>query len=108
MVNQVDSEDDEKDDPTDDITLQTQPPTMSTICTMRSYQLYGMSWLVSQYDKCINCILAGSFFCAYHTNIISHQYSIVYMYILFIMYFIMYLTLFYVSESINRLDLNHT
>ena len=81
MVNQVDSEDDEKDNPTDDITLQVQPPTMSSICTMRSYQLYGMSWLVSQYDKCINCILAGTYFMhiillSYRINIASIQYCI--------------------------------
>ena len=73
MVNQVDSEDDEKDNPTDDITLQSQPHTMSSVCTMRSYQLYGMSWLVSQYDKCINCILAGIY--SMYITLISIQYD---------------------------------
>jgi hypothetical protein len=34
-----------------------QPPSMHG-CVMRHYQLEGLSWLVNNYDKCINCILA--------------------------------------------------
>lgn len=34
-----------------------QPPTL-TECTMRSYQLEGVSWLVQHYLRRVNCILA--------------------------------------------------
>ena len=34
-----------------------QPPTLSPECTMRKYQLEGLSWLVSQQEKGINSIL---------------------------------------------------
>ena len=37
--------------------LLAQPPSLQN-CTMRSYQLEGLSWLVSQYDRRINSILA--------------------------------------------------
>lgn len=35
-----------------------QPKTLSSHCKMRSYQLEGLSWLVSHYDQGINVILA--------------------------------------------------
>jgi SNF2 family DNA or RNA helicase len=35
-----------------------QPSSLSRECKMRSYQLEGLKWLVSQYDQRINCILA--------------------------------------------------
>lgn len=39
----------------DDIVAQ--PHTLSKSCTMRSYQIEGLSWLVKQYDMSINSIL---------------------------------------------------
>ena len=41
----------------DDNVAITQPTTVVNV-TMRSYQLEGLSWLVSHYHRCINCILA--------------------------------------------------
>ena len=38
-----------------------QPDTIKN-CTMRSYQLEGLSWLVSHYHRCINCILADEMY----------------------------------------------
>lgn len=40
----------------DTSTIVTQPPSI-TNCTMRSYQLEGLNWLVQQYDRRLNCIL---------------------------------------------------
>lgn len=34
-----------------------QPHTLSKTCTMRPYQIEGLSWLVRQYDTCVNSIL---------------------------------------------------
>lgn len=35
-----------------------QPTAMAASCKMRSYQLEGFSWLVDNYSRSINCILA--------------------------------------------------
>jgi len=41
----------------DDIIL-SQPPSLSAGCVMKGYQLEGLSWLVRNYNRAINCILA--------------------------------------------------
>jgi len=41
----------------DDIIL-SQPPSLSADCVMKGYQLDGLSWLVRNYNRAINCILA--------------------------------------------------
>ena len=45
------------DDDSNDSVAITQPSTVINV-TMRSYQLEGLSWLVSHYHRCLNCILA--------------------------------------------------
>jgi len=42
----------------DDYVRIPQPRVLSAVCKMREYQLEGFSWLVSNYNKSINCILA--------------------------------------------------
>jgi SNF2 family DNA or RNA helicase len=41
----------------DDIIL-SQPPSLSADCVMKGYQMEGLSWLVRNYNRAINCILA--------------------------------------------------
>ena len=44
-----------------------QPDTIKN-CTMRSYQLEGLSWLVSHYHRCINCILADEMYVTIYSS----------------------------------------
>ena len=42
----------------DDDIIISQPPSLSAGCVMKGYQLEGLSWLVRNYNRAINCILA--------------------------------------------------
>jgi SNF2 family DNA or RNA helicase len=41
-----------------DVKLYPQPSMLAPGCVLRTYQVEGLSWLINNYDRSINCILA--------------------------------------------------